>query len=55
MNTIMRYIAGPVLLLLLTATAAADEFAYKHAAGDKYRILSSVQEDVYLNRVFSHR
>jgi outer membrane protein OmpA-like peptidoglycan-associated protein len=32
----------------------AEEFFYKYAT-DKYRILSQVNEDVYINRRFSHR
>jgi outer membrane protein OmpA-like peptidoglycan-associated protein len=28
----------------------AEQFVYKHTAGDKYRILSTVHEDVYVNR-----
>ncbi|MHC6203971.1 OmpA family protein [Breznakiellaceae bacterium SP9] len=34
---------------------AAEEFSYKHFEGDKYRILSTVSEDVYINRRMSHR
>ncbi|GHU84385.1 membrane protein [Spirochaetia bacterium] len=59
MNKIMRRpFTFLLFLLFFTVTAPdlwADEFFYKHAAGDKYRILSSVQEDVYINRVLSHR
>ena len=33
----------------------AEEFTYKHQAGDKYRSLSTVQEDVYIDRRLSHR
>jgi outer membrane protein OmpA-like peptidoglycan-associated protein len=32
----------------------AEEFLYKHQEGDKYRILSTVEEDVFLNRRLSH-
>ena len=32
-----------------------EEFFYKHQAGDKYRILSTVQEDVYIDRKLSHK
>ncbi|MDR2901399.1 MAG: OmpA family protein [Treponema sp.] len=34
---------------------SAEEFIYKHQKGDTYRILSSVDEEVYVNRVLSHR
>jgi outer membrane protein OmpA-like peptidoglycan-associated protein len=33
----------------------AEQFFYKHSAGDKYRILSTVHEEVYVNRRLSHR
>jgi outer membrane protein OmpA-like peptidoglycan-associated protein len=33
----------------------AEQFVYKHAAGDRYRILSTVHEDVYINRRLSLR
>jgi outer membrane protein OmpA-like peptidoglycan-associated protein len=32
----------------------AERFAYKHETGDKFRILSTVEEDVYVNRRFDH-
>ena len=34
--------------------AFAEEFYFRHEVGDKYRILSTVQEDVYVNRALSH-
>jgi outer membrane protein OmpA-like peptidoglycan-associated protein len=34
---------------------AAEEFIYKHQVGDRYRSLSTVQEDVYIDRRLSHR
>jgi outer membrane protein OmpA-like peptidoglycan-associated protein len=33
----------------------AEEFFYKHQAGDKYRVISTVQEDVYINRTLSYK
>jgi outer membrane protein OmpA-like peptidoglycan-associated protein len=32
-----------------------ERFFYKHKTGDKYRILSTVNEEVYVNRRLSHR
>ncbi|MDR2758073.1 MAG: OmpA family protein [Spirochaetaceae bacterium] len=32
-----------------------EQFFYKHKTGDKYRILSTVNEEVYVNRRLSHR
>jgi len=32
-----------------------EEFVYKHQVGDKYRILSTVQEDVFIDRKLSHK
>ncbi|GHU15870.1 membrane protein [Spirochaetia bacterium] len=42
-------------LFLLPAGAGAEEFFYKHEAGDTYRIISTVKEDVYLDRRLDHR
>jgi outer membrane protein OmpA-like peptidoglycan-associated protein len=44
-----------LLLAGLGTAAGAETFAYKHTAGNKYRILSVVNEDVYIDRRFSHR
>ena len=44
-----------ILIMILPAFLQAEEFVYKHTAGDKYRILSTVQEDVFIERSLSHR
>jgi len=36
-------------------SAQCEVFEYKHNTGDRYRILSVVKEDVYINRMLSHR
>jgi outer membrane protein OmpA-like peptidoglycan-associated protein len=41
--------------LLFSFPAGAEEFFYKHKAGDTYRILSTVRESVYVNRRLSHQ
>jgi outer membrane protein OmpA-like peptidoglycan-associated protein len=41
--------------LFAPQSARCETFEYKHNAGDRYRILSVVKEDVYVNRVLSHR
>ena len=33
----------------------AEQFRFSYTAGDKYRFLSTVQEDVYINRTLSHQ
>jgi outer membrane protein OmpA-like peptidoglycan-associated protein len=38
-----------------TPELGAETFFYKHTGGDKYRVLSTVQEDVYIDRRLSHR
>jgi outer membrane protein OmpA-like peptidoglycan-associated protein len=40
----------PAFLLAVVPCLRAEQFVYKHTAGDKYRILSTVHEDVYVNR-----
>ncbi|MDR1596651.1 MAG: OmpA family protein [Treponema sp.] len=42
-------------LLAVVPGLRAEQFTYKYAAGDKYRILSTVHEDVYVNRRLSLR
>jgi outer membrane protein OmpA-like peptidoglycan-associated protein len=39
----------------LTRPLGAEEFFFKYETGDTYRILSTVEEDVYLDRRLSHR
>jgi outer membrane protein OmpA-like peptidoglycan-associated protein len=34
---------------------SAEEFLFKHETGDRYRSLSTVREDVYIDRRLSHR
>lgn len=34
--------------------ASADTFRFKYAQGDKYRVVSTVDEDVYINGMWSH-
>jgi len=50
--------AGLALALLGAALsvqpAQADEFKFGYTAGDKYRVLSTVDEDVSINRQYSH-
>lgn len=43
------------VLLPAPLRPGAEEFLYKHRAGDAYRVLSTVNEEVYLDRKLSHR
>jgi outer membrane protein OmpA-like peptidoglycan-associated protein len=47
--------AGALVLLLGGFPLRGEEFLYKHTPGDQYRILSTVEEEVYLDRRLSHR
>jgi outer membrane protein OmpA-like peptidoglycan-associated protein len=49
--SLFKYHFLPVLCLsLLTAqTATAEKFEFKHKAGDKFRIVSTTEQNVYLN------
>jgi outer membrane protein OmpA-like peptidoglycan-associated protein len=40
-------------LAIVAPSLSGEEFVYKHTAGDRYRILSTVHEDVYINRKLS--
>ena len=44
-----------IALALWICPAGTEEFFYKHRLGDKYRILSTVYEDVYIDNFLSHR
>jgi outer membrane protein OmpA-like peptidoglycan-associated protein len=51
---------GPFCLIILIFAIQVpflrgEQFFYKHQIGDKYRILSTVNEEVYVNRRLSHR
>ena len=41
-------------IFLLAVPIKAEEFYYKHRTGDRYRILSTIYQDVYINRQLSH-
>ena len=41
--------------LLVPIKVAGDVFEYKHHTGDRYRILSVVNQEVYIDRVLNHR
>jgi outer membrane protein OmpA-like peptidoglycan-associated protein len=43
------------LFVIAAFPASSDQFAYKHKAGDRYRIISTVNEDVYIDRRLSHK
>ncbi|MDR1908691.1 MAG: OmpA family protein, partial [Spirochaetaceae bacterium] len=40
--------------LVFACSLGAEEFVWKHAAGDRYRIISTVHEDIYIDGEFSH-
>jgi outer membrane protein OmpA-like peptidoglycan-associated protein len=42
-------------ILIPGGSLVSEEFFYKHQTGDTYRSLSTVQEDVYVDRRLSHR
>lgn len=44
-----------VFLALAPQMAAGEVFEFRHTAGDRYRILSVVRQDVFINRRLSHR
>ncbi|MDR0290450.1 MAG: OmpA family protein [Treponema sp.] len=44
-----------LFFFLVFPNAGAEEFIYKHRKGDRYRILSTVHEDVYVDNELSHR
>lgn len=51
---VAKTLAALALAACATFAAGADEFRFDYTTGDKYRVLSSVDEDVYINRRYSH-
>ena len=49
---LLIFLAG---LIFIGPSAGAIEFTYKYTAGDMYRIISTVNADMYLNRILSFR
>lgn len=43
-----------ILLTLVMGSLHSQEFRHKFVVGDKYRVLSQVSEDIYINRRYSH-
>ncbi len=43
-----------VFLIFTSFFSSAEVFRFRHVAGDKYRIISQVEEDVYFNGFYSH-
>ena len=43
-----------IALALLPLVASAEEFSFSYISGDKFRFISRVEEDVYVNRRYSH-
>ncbi|MDR3161462.1 MAG: OmpA family protein [Spirochaetaceae bacterium] len=43
------------VLILAAEGAAGEEFFYRYESGTQYRILSTVEEEVYLNQRLNHR
>lgn len=48
-------LSAAALLRFTPFGVSAETFRFQYAVGDKYRILSTVLEDVYVDRVLSHR
>ena len=49
-----RWTAAFFLACALVSGLAAERFEHKFRAGERYRFLSTAEEDVYYNRAFSH-
>lgn len=49
-----RFLALIVALAAIAGNAAAEKFEHRFGQGDRFRILSKVDEDVYVNRRYSH-
>jgi outer membrane protein OmpA-like peptidoglycan-associated protein len=54
LKSIWLPVAVSVTLILVTGTVYGEQFTYKYAAGDKYHILSTVEQTVSIDGVVSH-
>ena len=48
------FLATAALLLVVSQIVGAEVFSFKYVAGTKYKILSKVNEQVYINNQYSH-
>jgi outer membrane protein OmpA-like peptidoglycan-associated protein len=48
-------LSAVLFLCLYPLKAGAEDFFYKNQKGDRYRILSTISEEVYVNDILSHR
>jgi outer membrane protein OmpA-like peptidoglycan-associated protein len=55
MRKIIAYSAAAVFLILFSAHAAAEPFQFKYHEGEKYRILSKVDQNVFIDGTFHHQ
>ncbi|HQO66502.1 MAG TPA: OmpA family protein [Spirochaetales bacterium] len=53
-GTVLAAALAAIAAFAAPVPAAADEFHFAYAVGDKYRVVSTVDEDVYINRRYSH-
>ncbi len=49
-----KRLAIGLIAALAAASLGAETFAFRQQKGDKYRILSQVEEEVYINGLYSH-
>lgn len=53
-TSIRGMIVAAAIASVLSAGVDADEFRFSYAAGDKYRVVSTVDEDVFIDGRWSH-
>ncbi|MDR2717897.1 MAG: OmpA family protein [Treponema sp.] len=51
----LSFLPAVLFLCLFPFKAGAEDFFYKHQKGDRYRIVSTVSEEVYIDDIFSHK
>jgi outer membrane protein OmpA-like peptidoglycan-associated protein len=54
-NAFARIFFTLIFYFCLCSSVFSETFEYQYATGNKYRIVSVVNEDVYIDRKFSHR
>ncbi len=49
-----RYVIAAIIMVLVVVPSTAEEFNFNYRTGDRYRILSQVDESVFVNGLYSH-
>jgi len=55
LSGIFAFLFSFCFLIISAGSANCEQFFYRHRIGDKYRFLTTVNEDIFINRQFNHK